>query len=155
MPHPDQKYIDALLNDDKPVLEELYKKFFLRIKIMIIQHHGNETDAADIFQDALLAIYHKVKTQEFAIGSSFEAFLFVICRNKWIKELNKRKIRWVTIDADSELNIGEDSFKQSEECLLHQERKNLILEKVSQLGEACKKLLRSEEHTSELQSHSF
>ena len=82
MHHPDQKYVDALLKDDKPILKELYTKFFYRIKLMILQNHGDETDAADIFQDALLAIYHKAKKQEFAITSSFEGFLFVICRNK-------------------------------------------------------------------------
>src|SRR5690349_1351749 len=125
MPHPDQKYIDALLNDDKIVLKELYTKFFYRIKIMILQNHGCETDAADIFQDALIAIYHAVKKEAFTITSSFEAFLFVICRNKWMKELKKRKLRRVTFDADEEhTDIAEDSFRQSEECLLHEERKN-------------------------------
>ena len=142
MHHPDKKYVDALLNDDKIVLKELYTKFFYKIKLMITQNHGYETDAADIFQDALLAIYHKAKKQEFAITSSFEGFLFVICRNKWIKELEKRKLRGVTFKTNEEhMDIGEDSFKQSEECLLHQERKNLILEKLAHLSEGCKKLL--------------
>src|SRR4051812_21250772 len=142
MHHPDKKYIDALLNDDKIVLKELYTKFFYKIKLMILRNHGCETDAADIFQDALLAIYHRAKKQEFTITSSFEAFLFVICRNKWIKELKKRKPEGVTFKTNGEhIEIGEDSFKQSEECLLHQERKNLILEKLAQLSEGCKKLL--------------
>jgi RNA polymerase sigma factor (sigma-70 family) len=142
MQHPDQKYVDALLNDDKLVLKELYTKYFSRIRLLILQNNGCETDAADIFQDALLAIYHKAKKQEFTITSSFEAFLFVICRNKWIKELKKRKLEGVTFKPNAEyIDIGEDSLKQSEECLLHQERKNLILEKLAQLSEGCKKLL--------------
>ena len=56
MQHPDQKYINALLENDATVLEELYQRFSEKIKWMIIRNNGTETDAADIFQDALLSI---------------------------------------------------------------------------------------------------
>ena len=56
--------------------------------------------------------------------------------------MEKRKLQKVTFKTNEEhIDIGEDSFKQSEECLLHQERKNLILEKLAQLSDGCKKLL--------------
>ena len=36
MQHPDQKYVEALLNNDPLVLEELYEKFSGKIKWMIL-----------------------------------------------------------------------------------------------------------------------
>ena len=60
-----------------------------------------------------------------------------------MNELSKRKSRKVTInDADGYNNIGEDSFKLAEECHLQQSRKDLLIEKLAELGESCKNLLR-------------
>ena len=140
--HPDQKYIDALVNNDAVLLEELYQKYAGKIKWMILQNNGSETDAADIFQEALISIYNKAKTGDFVLTCPLDAFLYLICRNKWLNELNKRKTGRVTIkDIDGYNNIGEDSFKVAEECTLQQARKDLLNEKLAELGESCRQLL--------------
>ena len=142
MQHPDQKYIDALINNDPVLQDELYSKFSGKIKWMVLQNNGTETDAADVFQDALLSIYNTAKTKNFTLTCPFDAFLYLVCRNKWMNELSKRKSRKVTItDDDGYNNIGEDTFKQAEDCRLQQERKDLFNEKLAELGESCKKLL--------------
>lgn len=143
MQHPDQKYIDALLENDLVVLEELYRKFSEKIKWMIIRNNGTETDAADVFQDALLSIYHKARTGGFMLTCPLEAFLYLICKNKWLNILNKRKAQKVTItDTEGFSNIGEDNFKLAENCVLQQERNDLLTEKLAEMGDSCKKILR-------------
>ncbi|MEJ7740881.1 MAG: sigma-70 family RNA polymerase sigma factor [Chitinophagaceae bacterium] len=143
MQHPDQKYIDALLNNDVAVLEEIYKKFSGKIKWMVLQNNGSESDAADVFQDALLSVYNKAKTNNFILTCPFDAFIYLISRNKWLNELSKRKSHKVTItDFDGYNDIGEDSFKLADECRLHEERKYLLDEKVKELSENCQQLLR-------------
>jgi RNA polymerase sigma factor (sigma-70 family) len=143
MPHPDQKYIDALVNNDTVLLEELYQKFSGKIKWMVLHNRGTETDAADIFQDALVSIFNKAKTQNFVLTCPLDAFLYLICRNKWINELKKRKSAGVTFnDEEGYNNVGEESFKLAEEYRLLQERKDLLNEKTEMLGEGCKELLR-------------
>lgn len=141
MPHPDQKYINALVNNDVHLLEELYQKYASKIKWMVIQNSGSETDAADIFQEALLALYQKATTENFILTCPLEAFLYLICRNKWLKVLGKRKTAGVTFTDVEEYNIGEDSFRLAEETSLKQERRNLLLEKLALLGESCRQLL--------------
>ncbi|MBN8859637.1 MAG: sigma-70 family RNA polymerase sigma factor [Sphingobacteriales bacterium] len=143
MQHPDQKYVEALLNNDPLVLEELYEKFSARIKWMILQNSGTETDAADIFQDALMSIYNKAKTGDFELTCPMEAFLYLICKNKWLNVLNKRKTQKVTnTDTEGFNYIGEDSFRLAEDCVMHQERSALLAEKLSEMGESCKNLLK-------------
>lgn len=143
MQHPDQKYITALLENDPLVLEELYERFSGKIKWMIIQNNGTETDAADIFQDALISIYNKAKTGDFVLTCPMEAFLYLICKNKWLNALNKKKTQKVTnTDTEGFKYIGEDSFKLADDCVMQQERSNLLAEKVAQMGESCKNLLR-------------
>ena len=140
--HSDQKYINALLNNDTLLLEELYQKFSGKIKQMVLQNNGSELDAADIFQDAILSLYNKAKSGKFILTCPLDAFIYLICRNKWINELNKRKSHKVTFfDVDGFNNAGEDSFRLSEECILQHERRKLLEEKLAELGGICKQLL--------------
>ncbi len=146
MPHPDQKYIDALVNNDATLLEELYQKFSGKIKWMVLQNNGSASDAADIFQEALLSIFQKATTQNFTLTCSFDAFLYVICRNKWLKVLSKRATGGVTNKDPKGYNMGdameENSVELAEECQMLQERRGLLNEKLEELGENCRQLLR-------------
>src|SRR5690606_6286839 len=141
MEHPDQKYIEALLHNDLELLDELYQKYSGKIKWMVLQNNGTEADAADIFQDALLSIYHKARTKGFVLTCPLDAFLYLICKNKWLNELGKKKGRPVTINGDEGYNIGEDSFQLAEDYSLQEERMKLLTEKLTELGDACRNLL--------------
>ena len=142
MSHQDQRYIDALLHNHQPVLEELYKNFSGKIKWMILHNHGSEADAADVFQEALLSINRKVAAGNFTLTCPFEAFLVTICKRSWIKELIKRKQQGVTFNTDKEYMISDDNFKLVEEMELTEARRLLFREKLEELNENCRKLLR-------------
>jgi RNA polymerase sigma factor (sigma-70 family) len=142
MNHPDQIYVEALLNNDMVLLEEIYKKYSGRIKWMVLQNHGTEDDAADIFQDVLLYIYHKAKDQDFKLTCPLEAFLYLVCKRKWLNELSKRrtKVRLIEVGNNEEI-FSEDSFKLADDCALREQRLNLLLEKVADLGASSQQLL--------------
>jgi RNA polymerase sigma factor (sigma-70 family) len=140
--HPDQKYIVALLNNDSVLLKELYEKFSGKIKLMVTQNKGTVENAADIFQDALLAIYKNAKKQNFILTCPFDAFVYIICKNKWMTELNKQKIYKTKLYDDRMYDeIGDNSFKLAEECYIHQARQVLLMQKFEQLNESAKRLL--------------
>jgi len=141
MQHPDQKYIDALVNNDKVLIEELYQKYSGKIKWMVLMNNGSETDAADVFQETLLSIYKRARNQNFILTCPIEAFLCIACKNKWLTELNKRKSTVVTLNDFVVSNIAEDSYKLAQEFNLQEERKELLNEKIAELGEDCRKLL--------------
>ena len=141
--HPDQKYITALLDNNTALLNELYQKYSGKIKLMVLQNSGTEMDAADIFQDALVCIYHKAKTQNFKLTCPFDAFIYLICKNRWMSELNKRKVAYkIKLSNKEEYEkISDDSFKLIEEVRLQQARKDLLVEKFEQLNKSSKELL--------------
>lgn len=139
--HPDHRYITALLNNDTALIEEIYMKYAGKIRWMILKNNGDDNDAADIFQESLVAIYQKAKTQNFILTCPLEAFLYLICKKKWINELNKRKSRNVTFTDTAGYTAGEDSLQQAFLILQQDERKNLLEEKLAELGDGCRKLL--------------
>ena len=139
--HPDNKYIEALLNNQYVVLKELYDTYFGKIRNMILKNGGSSNDAADIMQEALMSIYNRAIASNFVLTCPMDAFLYQVCKNKWINEIQKKKNKVTFIDIDGYNNIGEDSFAQADECLQHQQQKILFEQQFEQLGEACKKLL--------------
>lgn len=142
MPHPDQKYIEGLVRNDATVIEEIYVRFSLTIKKLISLYNGNEADAADIFQEGLMCIYHKAKKGNLVLTCPFEALLYAICRNKWLVQLKKRRSARVTFFQESIYTTADESFILAEDCLLSEERQRLLLEKVWEIGGQCGKLLR-------------
>lgn len=139
--HQDQQYINALVNNDTTLLNELYVKFSGKIKQMVLKNNGTETDAADVFQEALLAIYQKAKNNNFTLNCPLEAYLYLICKTRWINELNKRSNQKVTFIDEFGYNYSEDVFNSIAIVQNQYERSNLLQQKLQQLGDGCRELL--------------
>lgn len=140
--HPDNKYIEALLQNNTALLDELYSNYSGKIKYMVLQNNGTEADAADIFQEAIVDIYKKAKAG-FTLTCPMEAFLYLICRNRWMNNLTRKKYTSVTFADDEGYSnlVSEDSFANAEQILVSQNRKNLIETKLADLGDSCRQLL--------------
>src|SRR5262245_60023074 len=100
MQHPDKKYIDALLTNNEPLLRELYQKCFGKIKSFVTHNRGTPDDAWDLLQEAMLSIFYRLKQGSFVLTCPFDAFIFIVCRNLWIKELRKKSLNGVTLGME-------------------------------------------------------
>ena len=139
--HPDHKYIEALATNDSVLIEEIYRRFSGRIKQLVLKNSGTETDAADLFQEVLIELHRKAIRQQFVLTCPFEAFLYMVCRNRWINELHKRKGHTVTISGDEGFNTDGDVTVNYEALMMQEKRKTLVEEKLVELGEGCRSLL--------------
>jgi len=88
---PDQQIIIGIRNKDKATLEYLYSKLLPVVKRYILQNTGDEGKAEDIFQDALLIVFNKIRKDELQLSSSFSTYFVAICKNLWLNHLRKRK----------------------------------------------------------------
>ncbi len=134
---PDQAYLNGLVQNDGTILRQLYAAFFPRISTFIQQNQGTQDDAQDIFQEALMVIYHKAKEEEFELTSAFYTFLYSICKNLWLKELRKKSREGVTIRE--EMVYTEDA--EIEEAIHRRARARLYRQKFQALGEDCQQVL--------------
>lgn len=83
-------YIKGLLNNDRKVLELIYANYSERVKNHIVKNGGTVDDAKDVFQEALIIIYHKAQTPDFELTSQFSTYLFGICRFIFDKKMKKK-----------------------------------------------------------------
>jgi len=133
MPHKDQKYIDALVNGDEQLIEEIYKKWALPCLKHIKKNNGNKQDAEDIFQDTLVAVVLKAKSTNFVLSVPFGAYLYRIYHNKWIDKLREKSKNQLT-KSESERYIDMETESKQLQYRIYKECFN-------QLGKACKELL--------------
>jgi len=105
MVHKDQKYIKALCNNNRALVNEIYQKCTANCVTFVKKNSGSEIDAADVFQEAIIEVYLKCK--EIILTSEICAYLGTIYRRKWINKLNRRK-NFVRILKDNGY-IGETS----------------------------------------------
>lgn len=73
--------------------EELYQKAYPSIRSFVRRNSGNEAEAEDVFQDALLIFSKKRLDSGFSLSSAPGTFVFAVSRNLWLKRLRDRRRR--------------------------------------------------------------
>ena len=84
-------YLQGLLSGDDRIINTIYKKNFPSVLSFVKRNKGTYEDAEEVFQDALFQLTVRMKVRSFEIKSTFEGYLFTVCKNLWRKELNNRK----------------------------------------------------------------
>ncbi len=133
----DQQVISAIRNGNDAALKYLYERNLRMIKKYITQNSGTEPDAAEILQDALIIFWEKVRSCEFTLNSKISTFLFSVARNKWLKELGRKK-RFSMID-ETQMNSPDDD--NQEDRIIEQELVDIVKLHMEQLSPLCKKIL--------------
>ena len=139
-PHKDQKYVEALLNNNSKVLSELYQNFSPKIIQYISQNSGDEDAAQDIIQETLVTIYHQAKEKNLVLTVPFDAYFFLLCKRHWLNELKKNSKTQVT-NVEESLSISDDAHEQVAETELYESRSALFQSKLKELSKACRDLL--------------
>jgi RNA polymerase sigma factor (sigma-70 family) len=141
--HADQRYVQGLLDNDNQLIEAIYRLHAPSVTAYILQNGGSEADAADIFQESLIDIYHQAKYREFRLTCPFGAFVLLVCKRKWLNEIKKRGRSPVTKLTDDLSDWGEDVFAAAEKLAGEEGRARVFLQQFERLGEKCKEIIRA------------
>ena len=130
----------ALMNGDEQTVKLLYETLYPKVTTFIYKNKGTDTDAEEIFHNALFQLICRAKVKSVKINTSFEAYIFTICKNLWYQELNKRK-KEVRNEGVFELK-SEIGVNTHIESILYQERWDLFEEMFLRLSDNCQQLLK-------------
>ncbi|WP_130733829.1 RNA polymerase sigma factor [Flavobacterium sp. J27] len=129
------RYITALINGNDAIIKEIYSKIYPKVHAFIQSNKGNTDDALDVFHDALMYIIVTQKEKR-SIILSFEAYLFVICKNIWKKNLKNKVIKTDILTLEEkETNLS--AFILEQQCF------EFYIAKFNLLSENCKDILSS------------
>ncbi|WP_347375049.1 sigma-70 family RNA polymerase sigma factor [Aequorivita sp. Q41] len=72
--------------------EKLYQDNFIKISKFVQNNSGNQADADDLFQDAMLVLVEKLRQDNFQLTASIDTYVYAICKNLWFKKLRDKKV---------------------------------------------------------------
>ncbi len=108
------------------------------IQSLIINNNGSADDARDIFQEAMIVLYQKSRSEDFELHCQVKTYLYSVCRRLWLKKLSQANRFVPEINGIAELVPVEEEIDANE----HRNQEFILMEKaLSRLGEPCKSLL--------------
>jgi len=136
----DEEIIAGLRKRDNRVLQYIYKNSFTPVKQLILHNAGSDSDAEDIFQEALIIIFKKLRDQpHFRLEAAFTTYIYSISRLLWLKHL--RQIKKIEIDPlnrdmEERIEFEEPSPVQDKDLRMAIYQRTLM-----KIPEDCQKIL--------------
>lgn len=134
-----EELIQGIKENQRGVITVLYIEVFPKVKSYILQNSGDEDQAKDIYQEAFLVVWQKVKNGDFLPqnATAMQGFLFQVAKNKWLDWLRSSRFK-------KESSIDSLPMEVSEEAEMDGQEENLLrLEQgFRKLGESCRDLLK-------------
>lgn len=136
----DKEIIEGLLaggRKEDSCLAYLYKNNIKSITNMIRENNGNEEEAKDIFQDAIVVFYEQVKIGKFQLEAKISTFIYTVAKNMWLNKL-KRAMLDISYRNTQDKNQADDSLFEQ---VLEKEKQYIVYDIMNQLKEDCKQIL--------------
>lgn len=141
-----EEILDGIVNNNSFIIHRVYKKFFVNVSRYIQNNGGRIEDARDVFQDGIMVIYDQRKQQNLEINTSFNTYIFSVCKFIWLNKLrDKRKMTTEEYNSTiDEMNSNglRKYMVQIEELSVKEERARIYQRNFEKLSNECRKLLK-------------
>jgi RNA polymerase sigma factor (sigma-70 family) len=139
----DANIISSILKNDTSMelaINYLYDRSGIMADVQkyIRSRSGTKEMIEDVFQEGVVHLIMNIRKGNYKGEGSIKGYLFGICRNIWLKKLNK-EIRHR--DEAKVMKVEEVDYQTPEYYLIDEEKKNILDKVLSRLGEMCKKVL--------------
>lgn len=121
------------------MIRAIYRQYFDSLSWYVLNNSGNQQDAEDMFQDAVVSFIDLVQKGKFRDESTVKTFLYSLNRHQWLNELKRRgraqlrEEKFETEQDKTEIDVTE--------AITSREATNQLVSLVAKLGETCKKIL--------------
>jgi RNA polymerase sigma factor (sigma-70 family) len=134
----DNALIQGIRNHESPVLQHVYDTYYPIIEGYIIHNQGSSEQARDIFQEAMIVVYKRVRSGKLELTCKFGTYLYAICKNMWIQERKKYLHRAEKL-RQQPLVVNDPG--PAEDPLLQHHLSNLFNKHFGDLSDDCQKIL--------------
>jgi RNA polymerase sigma factor (sigma-70 family) len=134
----EQLLLRGLANNDSKAIDAIYKDNFNVVQAFILNNNGTYDDARDIFQEAMITLYEKAKSESFVLTSQIKTYIYSVCKRLWLKRLQQMG-RYVATGEGLE-----ETLPVEMDVEFHEKRnvEFAIMERaLNSLGEPCKSLI--------------
>lgn len=133
----EQALLRGLARNERKAVETIYRENYNMVQSLIINNNGSPDDAKDIFQEAMIVLYEKVKSGTFELNCQIKTYVYSVSRRLWLKKLLQANRFSEMGDIESIVPVEddvEDHAKRDKEF-------EMMDKAIGRLGEPCKSLL--------------
>lgn len=134
----DQVIIAGIINGNERILTCFYKENIRYVQGYILRNSGNPEDVEDVFQDALVVLYQKLRSGLLELSVPVKTYFYGICKNLWRNRL-KKKEKLIIDDGQNRFEEGTNDPLLVD--IEDQEREHLYRKHFQKLSTDNKKLL--------------
>lgn len=134
----DSEVILGILNNSESVLKRLYVAYFPMVLQLIINNNGTADDAKDIYQEAIIILYNKIRAGDFELSSKLKTFIYSVCRRLWLKRLSQMSRYGGDLKDFHDYAPVDDDLEKQNEMDVQFSKMNAALQL---LGEPCKTIM--------------
>ena len=136
-PVTEDEILRQLQNGDEKALKQVYKQHYQMVVHLVMNNGGSLQEAKDVYQEALILFYEKVREDSFELNCRIKTFLYSVSRRMWLKQL-QRKNRFTSNLSDTEeyIEVPWEEMGQKEEQF------NAMHQALESLGEPCRSILK-------------
>jgi len=130
--------LEGLARNEKQAIERIYRDHFQMVRSMVVNNTGSGDDAADIFQETMIVLYEKSRTEGFELTCQLKTFLYSISRRLWLKKLQNHNRLFSPAEPTEEVIAVDEDME------LHEKRNRefqVMENALDKVGEPCKSLL--------------
>jgi RNA polymerase sigma factor (sigma-70 family) len=130
--------LQGLARSDRKAIEIIYRENYNMIQSLIINNSGSTDDAKDIFQEAMIVLYEKVRSGTFELNCLIKTYVYSVSRRLWLKRLQQMNRYVPAIENLQDTVPVEEDVDENERI----NSEFQTMEKaINSLGEPCKSLL--------------
>lgn len=130
--------LKGLARNDKKAIETIYKENYNMVQALVVRNNGTIDDAKDIFQETLIVLYEKVRSEAFELNCQIKTYIYSVSRRLWLKKLMHQNRFMIADEAEQDI-VSVDEEMEDHERL---NTEFIMMEKaINNLGEPCKSLL--------------
>lgn len=144
----EQHLLAAIARGERDATMQVYNRHYKTITSWIIKNGGLASDAADIFQEAMVVLFEKAQVAEFRLTCKIGTYLFAISKHLWYKKLEKQQNQPMSLPDNTGVDEGAD-WAYEDDINAHIERETHYTQlnnALNQLGEPCSSLLKAYYH---------
>lgn len=134
----------AIQRNDSGVLKALYQQNFDKVKAYVLKNSGDVDMAKDLYQEAFVALWKRVKQQQFEPKTADElgAYLYTIAKNKWLDVVRSKRFKNTqSTESYKHLKTVEDEQKMNETTVENDQKLQTVIKALEQMDTGCRELL--------------
>lgn len=124
---------EGIVNKNNAVIRYLTTNLYPEVEKLVLKRGGTKEDSQDIFNDAFMIVYLKLRKGNLDVKNSISSYIFGIAKYKWF-QLSKERALYVHDPIDP-------TYEDFDEDFSYLEKRKLFKNSFMELKPDCQKVL--------------